>query len=112
MPQYLEPAENRKVRNISLDVKREVYSKSDVARTIDVVNCYQNDKMYEINDEEPEYSSDLKDERVQESRFVGELNNEASEEKEMVLIEAPLGVVTKINMMIKCLVETLRKYKI
>ncbi|CAG8784103.1 26376_t:CDS:2, partial [Racocetra persica] len=62
------PVENRKVGNISLDDREEVYLKK------------------------PEYSPDPDDEKAQESRFVNKLNNKASEEEAMILMEALLDV--------------------
>ncbi|CAG8743800.1 4024_t:CDS:1, partial [Racocetra fulgida] len=72
-----------------------------------MVSLVKNNKMYEINDGKPEYLSDLSNERIQESRFVDDFDNKVSEDEMMVVIEALLGVVMKINIMMRGLVCSL-----
>ncbi|CAG8550319.1 5136_t:CDS:2, partial [Racocetra fulgida] len=92
------------------DVAETIGMNIDKSEENDVmVSLAKNNKIYEINGGEPEYSPDPNNERAQESRFVGDLNNKVSEDKMMVLMKAPLGVITKIDTLMKGFVKALRK---
>ncbi|CAG8533850.1 5564_t:CDS:2 [Racocetra fulgida] len=74
-----------------------------------IVSIAKNDEMYKMNEGEPEYSSDLNDEIAQKSEVAGELDNEVSEDEMIVLMKAPLDVITKLDILMEGLVETLKK---